>query len=105
VNRLPKKRSNFVRGEKEFMLITERFHFFRRFRLRGAHRVVFYDLPEHSQFYPDLVNFLLVGGGDEEDMTVDVMFSKYDMLKLERVVGTKRCASMSRAVKNVFTFA
>jgi U3 small nucleolar RNA-associated protein 25 len=38
-------RSGFFHGEVNFMLMTERFHFFRRYRIRGVHNIVFYGLP------------------------------------------------------------
>ncbi|KAL1922449.1 uncharacterized protein VTP21DRAFT_9988 [Calcarisporiella thermophila] len=96
-------RSRFFHGQKSFLLYTERFHFFRRYNIRGVHHVVFYALPEHPQFYSEIVNFVTLNPS-EESFTCSALFSKYDMLRLERVVGTQRARRMC-AGKNVFMFS
>jgi U3 small nucleolar RNA-associated protein 25 len=78
-------------------LITERFHFYRRYKIRGAKTIVFYSLPEHAQFYSEFLQtpFLPSKGKDGVELDVDedevstrVMVSKFDLLRLERVVGS-----------------
>jgi len=51
-----KARLKFQKGETNFMLYTERFHFYRRLKMKGVKNVVFYALPTHSQFYSEFVN-------------------------------------------------
>lgn len=98
---ISRARTSFFKGTKNFLLITERFHFYRRYRLRGARTYLFYALPDHALFYPELIAaaFLrrtegqLADAADDEvveveDVQVKALFSKWDWMKLERIVGT-----------------
>ncbi|KAJ9642485.1 rRNA-binding ribosome biosynthesis protein utp25 [Coniosporium tulheliwenetii] len=63
--------------------------------------VIMYGLPENPIFYQELVGGYLgatIGEGkiDPSEAVVRVLFSKWDGLRLERVVGTKRVAAMLR---------
>ncbi|KAJ9102456.1 hypothetical protein QFC21_002856 [Naganishia friedmannii] len=95
-------RTAFFKGKKDFLIVTERFHFYRRYRLRGAKTIVFYSLPDHAAFYPELMAgpFIPSATGkqtvevDEADVSSRVAFSKFDWLKLERVVGTEAARRM-----------
>ncbi|RUS20830.1 hypothetical protein BC937DRAFT_94279 [Endogone sp. FLAS-F59071] len=103
-------RSNFFHGRVNFLLYTERFHFFRRYNIRGTHQIVFYALPDNPRFYAEVVNFLMlksagVSAAEESTFSCSALFSKYDALKLERIVGTERARRMCAGARNVFTFA
>lgn len=51
--------------------------------------ILFYAPPEHAQFYSELLSFpFLDEGVDASDVSVKVMYSKYDVMRLERIVGT-----------------
>ncbi|KAJ9106916.1 hypothetical protein QFC20_003925 [Naganishia adeliensis] len=106
-------RTAFFKGKKDFLVVTERFHFYRRYRLRGAKTIVFYSLPDHAAFYPELMAgpFIPSATGkqtvdvDEADVSSRVAFSKFDWLKLERVVGTEAARRMvSDRDETKFTF-
>lgn len=66
-----------------------------RFHLRGVRHVVFYSLPLYPEFYPELVNCLEADGGG-----VIVLYSRYDVLQLNRVVGSVRAARMLASEDN-----
>ena len=92
------------------MLYTERAHFFNRFRIGGVRHVVFYGVPSYAHFFPELVNLIdndSGGGGGSSSGTkkrslladknsdtgkrqVTVLFSRFDLPRLERVVGRSR---------------
>ncbi|GAB5589241.1 rRNA-binding ribosome biosynthesis protein utp25 [Umbelopsis nana] len=104
-----KARSDFFHGRVSFVLYTERFHFFRRYNIRGAHHVVFYGLPDHPQFYTEIVNYLALkaeaSSAEEAAFSCSALFSRYDLLKLERIVGSERARKMCSSGKNLFAFS
>ncbi len=83
--------------------MTERFHFYHRFRLRGVLHVVFYGLPLFPRFYPELVN--LVGLGAGAGASVTAVYARQDLLALRRVVGSARAQRMLDSDKTVHLFA
>ncbi|KAI7851631.1 hypothetical protein BDC45DRAFT_538077 [Circinella umbellata] len=107
---ITRARGQFFHGRTSFLLYTERVHFFRRLNIRGTFHVVFYGLPDHPQFYNEIVNFLGLkfneaSAAEEATFSCTALFSRYDHLKLERIVGTERAQKMCTAQKNVFMFA
>ncbi|EQL03753.1 DUF1253 domain-containing protein [Ophiocordyceps sinensis CO18] len=102
-------RSHFLSGRHRILLYTERAHHFRRYQLRGVHKAIFYGLPDNPIFYREIAGEYLAKS--EQDMriepgqgTVRVMFSKYDVMKLERVVGSKKVAKMMQERGDTFEF-
>ncbi|GAA5841862.1 hypothetical protein JCM11251_005405 [Rhodosporidiobolus azoricus] len=108
-------RGAFVSGKVKWLVVTERFHFYKRYRLRGAKTFVFYAPPVHPSYYPELLSFPFVppsslsnpsaadfaatgleGDVDESDLSAQVLFSKWDLLRLERVVGKEDARRMVR---------
>lgn len=101
-------RSHFLNGRHSLLLYTERAHHHFRYRLKGVRRIVFYGVPENPMFWAELISVLgLVSVGTTEKSksksvaagvakkgAVRALFSKWDAMKLERVVGTERVARL-----------
>ncbi|EGF79767.1 hypothetical protein BATDEDRAFT_1232, partial [Batrachochytrium dendrobatidis JAM81] len=94
-------RHQFKIGDLSFLICTERFHFFRRNNLPGVRNIVFYQIPTNAIFYSELLNMLEHNAGD---LTCSVIYSMYDKLALERVVGSVRAERMISSVKDTFMF-
>lgn len=110
---ISRARTLFFKGKKHFLLVTERFHFYRRYKIRGAKTLVFYALPDHAQFYAEFMAtpFLPGKNGQGEEVDVDeaevgarVLISRFDVLKLERVVGSNDARRMLSSGEGRFEF-
>ena len=104
-----KPSSRFLTGASPILLLTERFHFFRRHRIRGTRHVLFYGPPNVPHFYPELVNAISTqGGGGGSGVgapTATVLFTRFDAPALERIVGSARVAGMApEGAKTTFVF-
>lgn len=95
-----RSRSLFAAGRIPYLLVTERFMFFREFKLFGAHHVLFYGLPDAPHMYPQILNGLEPGA----DHTSLAIFSKYDGMALERVIGTDRAGTALASAQTTHMF-
>ena len=107
------RRSRFLSRASPILLLTERFYFFRRVRIKGARHVLFYGPPNVPHFYPEIVNAVTTEGGGSAAVgtggvgapTATVLFTRLDAPALERVVGSARAASMApEGPKTSFVF-
>lgn len=90
----------FFEGKRKMILYTERSHFYHRYKIRGIQNLIIYSLPERKEFYPEIVNML----EGSQNMTCTVLFSRFDMLRLERIVGSDPAKKMVKSEKGVFVF-
>ena len=71
----------------------------------GAQDLYVYQLPEHAHFYSDLAQHLTTAEGIQAGhTTATVLFSKFDALRLERVVGSSRAKKMLKGASGTFLF-
>jgi U3 small nucleolar RNA-associated protein 25 len=88
-------RSKFFNGHATFLLVTERFYFYRRPLIRGIKHLVFYSLPEHPEYFREWAGFVgdVYKKGEEAlprppKTECPIVYSPLDCLKLERIVGS-----------------
>lgn len=110
-------RARFLQGRKPWLLYTGRANFFLRHKIKGARHIIFYGIPEHSEFYPEHVNLLNEGlqssKMSEEDASMIqstsasclVLLTKFEAHALERVVGSSNCSKMVKGKKTTFLFS
>ncbi|ESP02309.1 hypothetical protein LOTGIDRAFT_138628, partial [Lottia gigantea] len=105
-DKLSKYRWLFFVGKVPFMLYTERLHFYRRYRVRGIHHIVFYELPHYAHYYSELCNMLKdpKRNMDNVELTCSVLYCKYDVQKLAETIGTERASVMINSEKSVHMF-
>uniref|UniRef100_A0A914VXT7 U3 small nucleolar RNA-associated protein 25 homolog n=1 Tax=Plectus sambesii TaxID=2011161 RepID=A0A914VXT7_9BILA len=95
--KVARARDLFFHAKKPMLLLTERFHFYRRYRLKGVKHLIFYQLPTYPQFYAEVSNFLLepsLHGVDDSVATCTVMYSKLDAMRLANVIGQQHAAQL-----------
>jgi U3 small nucleolar RNA-associated protein 25 len=108
VSEVSRGRARFLQGSKPLLLYTGRAHFFSRHMIKGVRHLIVYGLPEHSEFYPELVNMLNAGLDRDNDMEAPMscltVFTKFDALALERIVGNEHCNRMIKGEKSSYMF-
>jgi len=93
-------RAKFFNGHAKFLLITERFHFYRRIHIRGVKHLLWYSLPEHAEYFNECASW--VGDiyprskdeGEQEKWAPKtdspVLYCPFDVMKVERIVGSSK---------------
>ena len=109
VKEVARARAHFLSGRHSVLLYTERVHHFRRYHLKGVKRVVIYTLPENPKFYKEIAGDFLQSSLESgvvglRDLYVKVLFSRLDVLKLERIVGTERSRALLHEQEDTFEF-
>jgi len=95
---ISRARQAFFHGNKQFLLMSERFHFYKRYKLRGIRNLIFYGPPDHSQFFTELLSYPFLDDDVEvSDITCRVLYSKYDWFRLERIAGTEAAIGLIKA--------
>ncbi|KAF2461353.1 hypothetical protein BDY21DRAFT_368603 [Lineolata rhizophorae] len=102
-------RSHFANGRHAVLLYAGRAHHFWRPNIKGVKHVILYGIPENPEFYREVVGGFLglamrEGRIGKEDGSVRTLFSKWEALSLERVVGSERVGGMVSGKGDVFDF-
>lgn len=131
---IARARQQFVAGKKNFLVVTERFHFYRRYVLRGPQTIVFYGLPEHKEYFVEALAFPFATStslvealdlrpsskkvkrsegedGQEEELELDpsdvsvvAQYTRYDLLRLQRIVGVDLARRMVEESRTTWRF-
>uniref|UniRef100_A0A0R3RZ81 U3 small nucleolar RNA-associated protein 25 homolog n=1 Tax=Elaeophora elaphi TaxID=1147741 RepID=A0A0R3RZ81_9BILA len=80
--KVAKARALFYKKEKKLMLITERFHFYRRYNIKGIKALVFYQPPAQPKFYHEMINQM-----DCDYAFVRMIYTKFDFLRMTQIFG------------------
>ncbi|KAK7864086.1 hypothetical protein R5R35_002730 [Gryllus longicercus] len=107
--KIARARDHFFRSEAQFLLYSERAHFFRRFRIKGIRHLIFYQPPTIPHFYSEFCNFMADCNQSrklacDSAKSVTVMYAKSDGLQLAAIVGTERAARMLSSDRDVHMF-
>merc|ERR1712029_1101886 len=95
-------RFQFSHGERKVLLVTERFLWYRRYRLKGADYVLFYGPPETPEIYEEVLG----GVRTPSQCNSMCLFTRYDGFALERLVGHETaCRMLASAAGKVFAFS
>lgn len=103
---IQRARTYFRQGKQPFLLFTERFYFFFRYRIQGIKNIIFYELPHYSTFYTEILNYMDTRKSHSDSqtnpVTCTVLYTKSNALRLARVVGSQRCRRMISFDKQVY---
>ncbi|CAD5110972.1 DgyrCDS325 [Dimorphilus gyrociliatus] len=100
---IARARTKFFHSRVDMLLYTERFHFYRRYKIRGIRHLVFYSLPQYPHFYSEICNFLVDTCKRQPQLspTCTVLIDKYDFYKLSGIVGSNKANTMLSSEKDV----
>lgn len=104
--KVARARDMFFHSSAHFLLYSERFHFFRRIRVKGIRHIIFFAPPTIPEFYSEMCNFMQEANqnrrsGSESNMTVTILYCKYDIMQLSAIVGTERANKMFASDKSI----
>ncbi|BFU19749.1 hypothetical protein EHI8A_162370 [Entamoeba histolytica HM-1:IMSS-B] len=95
-------RSRFYHEDEwEFFVITERFHFFNRFRIKGIQHLLFYEVPTPTHYVAEFINMI---PGSVNDASVHILYNHMDTSRLRSLVGDERAAYLMTTEQNKHTF-
>lgn len=73
------------------------------YKIRGIRNLVFYGPPSNPQFFTEYLSYPFLDDGVEAlDVTCKVLYSKFDWLRLERIVGTEAGLELIKGIWALF---
>ncbi|KDO19730.1 hypothetical protein SPRG_15060 [Saprolegnia parasitica CBS 223.65] len=105
---ISRARNHFFHGRINVFLMSERFHFYKQYRIRGVHQVFWYAPPSLGPFYAEVLNAMgATDEADAENLKSVVLYSPWDTLRVQQIAGSKRAARMTRSggdTKSIYMF-
>lgn len=74
-----------------------------RHAIKGVQNIVFVGVPEYPSFYVEQVELLEAVNQADERARCHLLFTKFDGLALERIVGITNCHRMIKGEKSIYT--
>ncbi|KAB7494184.1 Digestive organ expansion factor-like protein, partial [Armadillidium nasatum] len=108
-SKVAKARSLFFDGKKKFLLYTERFHFHRRYKIKGVRHIVFYSPPLYPHFFKEVCELLSEENQNRREKfdSISYIYLLYhlaDKGKLIDLIGTNKALEMLKSGKNYHSY-
>ncbi|KAH0479651.1 MAG: uncharacterized protein KVP18_004947 [Porospora cf. gigantea A] len=91
-------RTWFTKGECRLLIMTERYLYFRRPKLKAVQHVVFYGLPANASIFSDILDHLIARDRPTESLVLGY-YSLADAEALQRLVGAEKAKSLVADVR------
>ncbi|CAD7012422.1 unnamed protein product [Ceratitis capitata] len=107
--KVARARDMFYHSGVHFLLYSERYHFYQRTRIKGIRHLIMYQPPMWPQLYSEMVNMMNesnqnVADGLEDSMSITVLYTKYDLIQLNAILGTESAAELQHSNKAIHSF-
>ncbi|KAH8348392.1 hypothetical protein KR084_007032 [Drosophila pseudotakahashii] len=108
--KISRARDIFFHSGASVLLYSERAHFFRRTRIKGIRNLIMYQPPNFPHFYSEMINLMLESNQNPRDgfgeaMSVNILYTKYDLLSLSNVVGSENAVKLTSGKKDSYLFS
>ena len=107
-NKTSKARQLFYFGARQFLIYTERCHFYHRYKIKGVRNIIFYEPPVFAKFYMEMIELLcpeLQGkkfiGGAASQFSAITLFSNHDTLQLGSIIGFNNAAKLIQNKRSI----
>uniref|UniRef100_A0A0N5B544 U3 small nucleolar RNA-associated protein 25 n=1 Tax=Strongyloides papillosus TaxID=174720 RepID=A0A0N5B544_STREA len=95
-NKINSHKIQFSHGMKSICLMTERFHYYNRYLIKGIKCLVFYQLPLNPHFFAQMINMSEL----ETTLTTKIIFSDIDSIRLSNIYGNSITRQLMTSEKN-----
>lgn len=107
--KVARARDMFYHSGVHFLLYSERYHFYQRTRIKGIRHLIMYQPPMWPQLYSEMVNMMNESNqnsadGLDDSMSITVMYTKYDLIQLNAILGTESAAELQNSNKTIHSF-
>jgi len=107
--KISRARDIFFHSGASVLLYSERAHFFRRTRIKGIRNLIMYQPPNFPHFYSEMINLMLESNQNPRDgfgeaMSVNILYTKYDLLSLSNIVGSENAVKIDLGEKRFLPF-
>ena len=107
-NKVSKARQLFYFGARQFLIYTERCHFYHRYKIKGIKNIIFYEPPTFAKFYQEMIEMLTPElQGKKFDISLaarfsaTTLFSNHDTLQLGAIMGFNNAIKLMRNKKSI----